>query len=131
MEKKWEKFAKMFGDKHIYFNEKSQALSQMSYALRTLGHRPKVIWTSKVGIQNWDSYCPKTLAIHIFIKLSFFFLQMWGQYLIALKKIFPKMYSMPPKDLIWPLLSRDLWWRVKFLIWFLPLHSIVTHANHV
>jgi len=36
MEKNWERSTKSFNDKHIYPNDKSQALNQMSYALRTL-----------------------------------------------------------------------------------------------
>ncbi len=35
---------------------------------------------------------------------------------LALKKIFPKMYSTPHSELILPLLSRGLWSRVQFPI---------------
>jgi hypothetical protein len=48
-----------------------------------------------------------------------FILKMWGQYLVALKKIFD-MHSMPQSKLIWPLFSRGLWSGVKFPIWFPP-----------
>ncbi len=54
---------------------------------------------------------------------------MWRQHLIALKKIFSTFYNTPQSDFIWPFLSRDLWLRVKFSIWFPPFVLIITHAN--
>jgi hypothetical protein len=59
------------------------------------------------------------------------FLKMKGQYIITFKRIFSMMYNMPQLDLIWPLLSKDLWSGIKFPIWFLPLLLIITHANQI
>jgi hypothetical protein len=61
------------------------------------------------------------------IKFIYFF--KWGNYLIALENIFPMVYSTLQSDLICPLVSRDLWLRVKFLIWLLPLLLIITYPN--
>jgi len=99
MEKNWEKIVKMFGDrlmfddKHMQFNEKSQALSQISYALRTLGHRPKVLWASQVGVPKLG-FLSQNFCHFYFSQIKFSFWQMRRQYLIVLKKIFPTMYSM-------------------------------------
>ncbi len=38
----------------------------------------------------------------------------------SFKKIFPIMYNTPQSKLIWPLLSRGFWSKVKFSIWFPP-----------
>jgi len=53
------------------------------------------------------------------------------QYLVALENIFPMVYTKFQSDLIWTLLSRDLWSGVKLGIWLLPLLFIITHANQV
>ncbi len=53
---------------------------------------------------------------HSYISQIKFVLKMQWQYLIALENIFPTLYSMLQLDLIWPLLSKDLWSRVKFPI---------------
>jgi hypothetical protein len=60
-----------------------------------------------------------------------FSLKIQGEYLTALENIFPKVYSMFQSDLIWPLLLRDLWSRIKFPIWLPPLLLIITHPNQV
>jgi hypothetical protein len=71
------------------------------------------------------------LWMFIFLSNQVFFLKMWGQCIITLKKIFPTIYSTPQSSLIWPLLWRDLWSGVKFPIWFMPLLLIIIHANQV
>jgi hypothetical protein len=63
---------------------------------------------------------PKTLDAHIFLKSSLF----WKYE----GKIFPKVYNTSQSDLIWHLLSKDLWSRVKFSIWFPPILLIITDA---
>jgi hypothetical protein len=59
------------------------------------------------------------------------FSRMWQKYLIALENIFPSVYNKLQSDLIWPMLSRDLWLGVKLRIWLLPFLLIKTHANQV
>jgi hypothetical protein len=68
--------------------------------------------TPKWESQNWDFCCPKTLDAYIFLKIKFI-LRVRGQYLIALEKIFSMMYSTLQSNLIWPLVSRDLWSIIK------------------
>jgi hypothetical protein len=58
-------------------------------------------------------------------------LKIQGEYLTALENIFPKVYNMLQSDLIWPLLLRDLWLRIKFPIWLPPFFFIITHPNQV
>jgi len=81
----------------IYFVPLRGDYIQMLLFLRT----PK--WES----QNWNSYCLKFLDIHVFFNLSIF----WAHngFILAHKKIFLAVYSTLQLDLIWPLLSRDLW----------------------
>ncbi len=57
----------------------------------------------KWEFQNWDSCCPKTLDIHIFLKSSLFG-TCKGNYFIALKKVFPMVHCMLQSEFIWPLL---------------------------
>jgi len=74
----WERSTKsfndklMFNDKHIYPNDKSQALNQMSYALRTLSPESYKHLKTNVLQTQWTQ-CP------------------WGHYEITLGHIILKM----------------------------------------
>ncbi len=46
---------------------------------------------------------------------------MWRQFLTALQKIFLTVYGTPQSGFIWPLISKGLWSKIKFSIWFQPL----------
>ncbi len=48
--------------------------------------------------QNWDSYHPKTLNTHIFLKSNLF--QKCEGNPIILKKIFPTLHNTPQSNLI-------------------------------
>jgi hypothetical protein len=87
---------------------------QMSIFPRTLK------WES----QNWYFCCFKTFNVYIFFQIKFV-LKKWGQYFIATKKSFSMVYNILQSNLIWPLLSKDLWSEVKFSIWFPHLLLII------
>ncbi len=72
----------------LHGNEIHDNYIQMALFLET----PK--WES----QNWDSYYPKTLDTHIFLKSSLF--GACGKHLITLRNIFPTMYCRPQLEMI-------------------------------
>ncbi len=96
------------------------------------GLHPNVIfpWDSQVGVPKLGLLLFSNFGYSYIFQIKFV-LRMWGQYLIALKRIFSKVYIMFQSDLIWPLLFKDLWSGIKFPIWFPPLLLIITHANQV
>ncbi len=78
--------------------------------------------------QNLDSYYPQNFGCSYISQIKFD-LKIWGQYLIAIKNFLPMVYNMLQSDLIWFLLSKDLWSKVKFPIWLPSLLLIITHKN--
>jgi hypothetical protein len=57
------------------------------------------------------------------------FLRMQEWYLIALKTMFLVVYNTPQLELIWSLLLRGLWSRVKISNWFELFLLIITHCK--
>ncbi len=94
--------------------------------------------TSKCHFSPWlPSGSPKTGTLvvpKLWMLISFsnqVYFDRVKQYLIALENIFPMVYRTLQLDLILPLISRDLWSRVKFPIWLPPLLLFITYANQV
>jgi len=93
---------------------------------------PNVIFPqdSKVGVPKLGLLLSQKILRSYISQIKPIF-RMRRQYLIAFKNIFPTVYSTTQSELSWSLLSRGLWLRIKFPIWFLPLLFIITHANQV
>ncbi len=93
------------------------------------GLRPNVTFVrdSQVGVLKLGLLLSQNFGCSYLSQIKSI-LKMQMQYFIILKNIFPTLYNTPQSELIWPLLSRGLWSRIKFPIWFMALLLIITHA---
>jgi len=94
------------------------------------GLHPNVIFPHdfQVGVPKLGLLQSQNFGLSYLFQIKSF-LKIRSQYLIALKNIFPMVYSTPQLDLIWPLFSRDLSLGVKFPIWLSLFLLIITYAN--
>jgi len=96
------------------------------------GLHPNVIFPqdSQVGVPKLGLLLSQNFGRSYICQIKYVLKVQW-QYLIALEFFFSMVYSMFQSDLIWPLLSKDLWLGAKFSIWLMSFLLIITHANQV
>jgi hypothetical protein len=114
-------------------NLKHKLIPPTTFAKRHHSLPYNILFASLWGLHpnvtfSWDSRCFKALDAHIFLKWSLFW-KIQGKYFITFKKFFLMVYSVPQSKLIWPLILKGLWFRVKFSILFMPFLLIIIHAN--
>jgi hypothetical protein len=114
----------------VTFGKRHHSLPYNIFCAYLQGLHPNVTfpWEFQVGVPKLRLFLSQNFG-HSCLSQIKFFLRNWRQNIIALKKIFPKLYNMLQPNLICPLLSKGLWLGVKCLIWLLPLLLIITHAN--